>query len=134
VRDGGLDVEPRPEQYYCASQQPSWTVNLVVRASGDPQRLTNAIRQQLRQLDPLIPLARVQTMDQVVGRSIASEHSILVLLGLFAGIALLLTAAGIWGTMAYLLSQRRPEIGLRLALGATHQAIVLHVMSNALHL
>jgi len=109
-------------------------VNLVVRASGDPQRLTGAIRQQLRQLDPLIPLARVQTMEEVVSRSIASERSILVLLGLFAGIALLLTAAGIWGTMAYLLSQRRREIGIRLALGATNQAIVRDVVSRAMKL
>jgi putative ABC transport system permease protein len=134
VRHWGLDVEPRPEQYYCASQQPSWTVNLVIRASGDPQRLTGAIRRQLRQLDPLIPLARVQTMEQVVSRSIASERSILVLLGLFAGLALLLTAGGIWGTMSYLLSQRRREIGIRLALGATDGAIVREVVRRAMKL
>ena len=134
VRHWGLDVEPRPEQYYCALQQPSWTVNLVIRASGNPERLTGAIRQQLRQLDPLIPLARVETMEQVVSRSIASERSILVLLGIFAALALLLTAAGIWGTMAYLLTQRRREIGIRLALGATRMAIVRHVVRSSMKL
>src|SRR5215475_4152690 len=56
VRHWGLDVEPRPEQYYCALQTPSWTVNLTVRAGGDPRRLAGDIRRQLRQLDPLVPL------------------------------------------------------------------------------
>jgi ABC-type antimicrobial peptide transport system permease subunit len=70
----------------------------------------------------------------VVSRSIASERSILVLLGLFAGLALLLTAGGIWGTMTYLLSQRRREIGIRLALGATDRAIVREVVRRAMKL
>ena len=134
VRHWGLDVEPRPEQYYCHLQQPTWSMSLAIRASGDPRRLTASIRQQLRRLDPLIPLGRVQTMEEVISRSIASERSILILLGLFAAIALLLTAAGIWGTMAYLLSQRRREIGLRLALGATEGVLVRDAVARAMKL
>ena len=134
VRHWGLDVEPRPEQYYCHLQEPTWSMSLAIRASGDPRRLTASIRQQLRRLDPLIPLGRVQTMEEVVSRSIASERSILILLGLFAAIALLLTAAGIWGTMAYLLSQRRREIGLRLALGATEGMLVRDAVARAMKL
>jgi ABC-type antimicrobial peptide transport system permease subunit len=73
-------------------------------------------------------------MEEVISRSIASERSILILLGLFAAIALLLTAAGIWGTMAYLLSQRRREIGLRLALGATEGVLVRDAVARAMKL
>jgi putative ABC transport system permease protein len=109
-------------------------MSLAIRASGDPRRLTASIRQQLRRLDPLIPLGRVQTMEEVISRSIASERSILLLLGLFAAIALLLTAAGIWGTMAYLLSQPRREIGLRLALGATEGMLVRDAVARAMKL
>jgi putative ABC transport system permease protein len=133
-RHWGLDVEPRPEQYYCHLQQPTWSMSLAIRASGDARRLTASIREQLRRLDPLIPLGRVQTMDEVISRSIASERSILILLGLFAAIALLLTAAGIWGTMAYLLSQPRREIGLRLALGATEGMLVRDAVARAMKL
>jgi putative ABC transport system permease protein len=134
VRHWGLDVEPRPEQYYCSMQDPRWFATLVVRSSGDPGQLATAIRQQVRQIDPQVPLARVQTMDEVVSRSIGSEQSILILLGSFAALALLLTSAGIWGTMAYLLTQRRREIGIRLALGATNRRIVREIVARAMRL
>jgi putative ABC transport system permease protein len=134
VRHWGLDVEPRPEQYYSHLQTPTWTVSLTIRANGDPRRLTPAVRQELRRLDPLVPLTRVQTMEELVSRSIASERSILILLSIFAGIALLLAAAGIWGTMAYLLSYRRHEIGIRLALGATDDLLIRRAVGRAMKL
>ncbi|MBL8229638.1 MAG: ABC transporter permease [Bryobacterales bacterium] len=132
VHHWGLDVEPRPEQYYCHFQAPSWMVNLAVRSAGDPALLTNAIRAELHRLDPQVPFARVMTMEQLMARSIASERSVLSLLSVFAGVALLLTAAGIWATMAYLLSQRRREIGIRLALGATTGAVVRQATGRAM--
>ena len=124
VRHWGLDVEPRPEQYYCHLQQATWMTNITVRVSGDPASLATAVRDALHRLDRGIPLARVQTMEEAVSRSIGTERAMLVLLGLFAGIAVLLTAAGVYGTMVYLLSQQRREIGIRLALGATNSVIL----------
>jgi hypothetical protein len=134
VRHWGLDVDPNPEQYYCHLQQPTWTMNLAIRSSGDPRRLTPDIRRELHRMDSLIPLARVQTMEELVSRSIAKERSVLILLALFAGVALLLTAAGIWGTMAYLLSQRRREIGIRLALGAADGVLIRQAVGGAMKL
>ncbi|MBI2689325.1 MAG: ABC transporter permease [Acidobacteria bacterium] len=133
VRHWGLDVEPNPEQYYSHLQQPSWMVNMVVRASGDLPSLVPSIRQELhRAADSGLPLTRVQTMEELLNRSMASERSVLILLGIFGGIALLLTAAGVWGTTAYLLSQRKREIGIRLALGADERAITGQVVRGAM--
>jgi predicted permease len=134
VRHWGLAVEPRPEAYLCHLQKPTWTVNLVVRANSDPEGLLPAIRERLRGLDRLLPLSRVQTMDELVSRSIASERGILILLAVFASIAVLLTTAGIYGTMAYLLSQKRREIGIRLALGATASDLVRQTVTEGMKL
>jgi putative ABC transport system permease protein len=129
VRHWGLAAEPNPEQYYCHLQQATWMVNMVVRASGDLHSLVPSMRKELHaSADAGVPLTRVQTMEELVSRSVASERSILILLAIFGAIAVVLTAAGIWGTAAYLLSQRRREIGIRLALGATEREITAHII------
>jgi predicted permease len=134
IRHWGLDVEAKPEQYYCSLQEPTWSVNLAIRTIGDPASLAGIVRRQLQAKDPMIPPTGVSTMEDVVARSIASERSMLILLSFFAVIAMLLTAAGIWGTMAYLLSQRRREIGIRLALGATDRELVRSAVARAMKL
>ncbi|MBM3725684.1 MAG: ABC transporter permease [Acidobacteria bacterium] len=132
VRHWGLDVEARPEQYYSHLQQPAWLANVVIRTSGDPEEAVGAARRGLRNLDSSIALAQVRTMRELVSQAMVPERSLLVLLSLFAATALALTVLGVGATMAYLLSQRRKEIGMRLVLGASEPSLIRGVAAEAM--
>jgi predicted permease len=102
-------------------------MNVVVRSAGDPALLTTVVRQAVRAIDPDEATSAFRTMDDVVSSSAAGDRFNALLLGAFGGIALLLTAAGIFGVLSYLVTQRTREIGLRVALGA-QRSDVLHVI------
>ncbi len=135
VKARSLRKDETPEMYLSSSQLPINVATLVVRtAVGDPASVTSAIRAQVASLDRGIPLTRIRVFEEYMTRSLARPRFNALLLTIFAAVALLLTAIGIYGVMAYSVAQRTSEIGLRMALGAGHSSIFRLVIGQAMTL
>ena len=135
VKHLALKNEDSPEMYVPLSQIPFSVMSLVVRTGvSDPAALTSALRKELASIDPSIPLTSIRVFDEYMARSLARPRFNAMLLSIFAGVALLLTAIGIYGVMAYSVVQRTNEIGIRIALGAAQSSIFRLVVGQAMAL
>ena len=132
VKHDSLDSDPRIAFYVAQSQYPVRTMTAVLRSGGDPAGLASAVKSSLSNLDPDLPLHAVRTMEDRVQSSLARRRFSMLMLGCFAGVALLLTMIGIYGVMAYLVNQGTREIGIRMALGATQRHILTLVVRQGM--
>ena len=134
VKITGLDEEIRPVLYYAARQSGGFNTTLVVRTNTDPTSLTNAVRGEVRNLDPDAAILNVNTMEGMISQTPASfiRRFPALLIGIFAGVALLLASIGIYGVVSYSVSQQIHYIGIRMALGASPADILRMVLKQGM--
>lgn len=132
VRPAAADRELPPQIYRPYKQRPAGLMTLIVRTSGEPSSLAGAVRATVRRVDPNVPIPSVRTMRDIVSASVAPRGFQLLLTGLFALVAILLGAVGVYGVAGYAVASRTRDIGLRMALGATRGAVMRGVFSDGM--
>jgi putative ABC transport system permease protein len=124
----------RVQGYFPFAQLPGGNMTVILKAAGDPTQLIAAVRQQVKAVDPDQPIYNVRTMDEIRAESVAPERLNLMLLSIFAGIALVLAIVGIYGVMSYSVTQRTHEIGIRMAIGAQPRDVFRMILGQGMML
>ena len=132
VRSLELREEPTAELYFSALQDFWPGMSLVVRSSVEPSSLSGSVRQVVNEVDKSVPVSDVKTMDHIVSESITQPRFNLFLLALFSTVAMLLSAAGIYGVTAYTVTQRTHELGIRIALGAQVSDVLKMILGQGM--
>jgi predicted permease len=131
VRYDGFDALPRPMAYTSYRQEGQSYLTMVIKTAGDPMLALPTLRSAVRELDPKLPLIGVTTMDQVAGNNLARRRFSMLLLIVFAVVSLTLAIIGTYGVIAYSVSARTPELGVRIALGATTRNVLRLVIGQS---
>jgi putative ABC transport system permease protein len=131
VRYGQMDQLPEPDVYVSYMQAPATNMFLFAKTAGDPTTLVSAVRQHMQAINPNVPVYDVKTMHERIGDATARMRFNAILLGIFAAIAMVLSAVGIFGVMSYVARQSSREIGIRMALGARSQDVVFDGLRRA---